>query len=353
MTGRPRSARGIDGAIEERIRAGTTPATRVLQDVAAADQARLGETGTLATAARLADDLVGLGPLAPLVGDDAVTDVLVNGDGRVWVDRGRGVQRSVEHDLDGPDAVRRLAVRLAGLAGRRLDEGQPWVDGLLDGGVRLHAILPPLAGDGAHVSLRIPRRMARTLADLAASGMMTLGQRDRLEDIVRARRSFVVTGGTGTGKTTLLAAMLALVPASERVLVVEDVAEIAVDHPHTVRLQARQANVEGVGRVDLVDLVRQALRMRPDRLVVGEVRGAEVRELLLALNTGHDGGCGTLHANRAADVPARFEALGALAGMDAHAVATQLRSAIEWVVHLRRGPGGRVVEAIEPLGGVA
>uniref|UniRef100_UPI0013B0554E ATPase, T2SS/T4P/T4SS family n=1 Tax=Janibacter anophelis TaxID=319054 RepID=UPI0013B0554E len=162
----------------------------------------------------------------------------------------------------------------------------------------------------------------------------------------------VVTGGTGTGKTTLLAALLAEVPADERLVVVEDVGEIQVGHPHVVRLQARSANTEGAGEVTMVDLVRQALRMRPDRLVVGEVRGAEVRDLLLALNTGHEGGCGTLHANRAEDVPSRLEALGALAGMSRDAVRAQVASALEVVVHLRREGGRRVVDSIGALPGV-
>jgi pilus assembly protein CpaF len=170
-----------------------------------------------------------------------------------------------------------------------------------------------------------------------------------LRGLVLARRSFVVAGGTGCGKTTLLAALMAEVPPAERIVVVEDVRELSIDHPHVVRLQGRAPNVEGRGGVTLVDLVRQALRMRPDRLVVGEVRGPEVREMLAALNTGHEGGCGTLHANAPADVPARFEALGALAGLGPEAVRAQLASAVEVVVHVESGAGGRVVASLSVL----
>jgi pilus assembly protein CpaF len=170
-----------------------------------------------------------------------------------------------------------------------------------------------------------------------------------LRRLVERRVSLLVTGGTGTGKTTLLGGLLAEVPAHERVVLVEDVRELAVDHPHVVRLQGRAANVEGRGEVTLVDLVRQALRMRPDRLVVGEVRGAEVRELLAALNTGHEGGCGTVHANSPEDVVARFEALGALAGLSRAAVHAQFASAVQAVVHVRRAPSGRTVESVSVL----
>lgn len=276
-----------------------------------------------------------LGPLATLVGQRDVTDVLINGDTGVWIDRGDGVERSgvLLHD---DRSVRRLAVRLAGLAGQRLDESSPWVDGLLPGGIRLHALLPPLVDGAAHVSLRIPRRRSPDLDQLRAWGTLDDHGLALVRAVVAARRSFVVTGGTGSGKTTLLAAMLADVPAHERIVVVEDVRELQVGHPHVVHLQGRTNNVEGRGGVTLTTLVRQSLRMRPDRLVVGEVRGAEVRELLGALNTGHEGGGGTLHANTAADLVVRMEALGALAGMSRDAVHAQLTSAIEVVLHVAR-----------------
>ncbi|GAA1174192.1 TadA family conjugal transfer-associated ATPase [Ornithinimicrobium humiphilum] len=296
-----------------------------------------------------------LGPLAAHLSDGRVTDILVNGAAGVWVDRGGGVE-PVESPLRDERTVRRLAVRLAGLAGQRLDDASPWVDGLLPGGIRLHAVLPPLVAGGAHVSLRVPRRAGPTLEDLRAWGALDAVALRVLEAVVAAKVSFVVSGGTGSGKTTVLAAMLARVPASERIAVVEDVRELRVDHPHVVHLQGRSNNVEGRGEVTLPTLVRQSLRMRPDRLVVGEVRGAEVRELLTALNTGHEGGCGTVHANAAADVVSRMEALGALAGLGPAAVHAQLASAIEVVLHVVRGRDGarRLAEVavLEPVTGV-
>lgn len=337
------------GAPDELIRRGATPSVPTIGQVARAESVRLGDRGVRRREHELRSALVGLGPLEPVVADPSVTDVLVNGDGQVWVDRGEGVERAPVVVGD-PVDVRRLATRLAGLAGRRLDDAQPWVDGLLPDGSRLHAVLPPLVVGGAHVSLRIPRHRHRDLDDLVGTGMLDDETAERLRQAVAQRRSVVVSGGTGTGKTTLLAAMLACVPADERILLVEDVAEMSVDHPHTVRLQSRSANTEGVGRVSLDELVRQALRMRPDRLVVGEVRGPEVRELLMALNTGHEGGCGTVHANAAVDVPARLEALGTLAGMAPEVTRAQVALAVDLVVHLRRGPRGRRVEEVVAMG---
>ncbi len=336
--------------LESTVIEGQGPTPAVIEGIAAAEGVLLGRDGARHRSRQLVADHLGLGPLEALVDDVSITDVLVNGDGSVWVDRGAGVTREPGAQLGDASSVRRLAVRLAGLAGRRLDDAQPWVDGLLPGGVRLHAVVPPLV-EGAHISLRLARQRSGGLDRLSEIGMLTDGQADLLRELVARRAAYVVTGGTGTGKTTLLAALLAEVPTDERLVVVEDVGEIRVEHPHVVRLQARAANTEGVGEVGMVTLVRQALRMRPDRLVVGEVRGAEVREMLLALNTGHEGGCGTLHANRAEDVPARFEALGALAGMSREAVQSQLRTALDVVVHLRRDDGRRQVSSITDLAG--
>ncbi len=298
-------------------------------------------------------ELSGAGPLQPLIADPDVTDILVNGVDGVWVDRGSGLQR-VSLDLGDASDVRRLAVRLAAVAGRRLDDASPWVDARLPGGARLHAVLPPVVQGAAHVSLRIPRRTALSLGDLVRAGTVAEDWAPVLHAVVASRVAYLVTGGTGAGKTTLLSALLALVPASERLVVVEDAAELFVDHPHLVRLEGRAANVEGSGLVAMTDLVRQALRMRPDRLVVGEVRGAEVRDLLAALNTGHEGGCGTVHANAGTDLPARLEALGALAGMGRAAVQAQAGSAIEAVIHVRRsGASRRVTELSAVVGGRA
>ncbi|MGL5859608.1 MAG: TadA family conjugal transfer-associated ATPase [Angustibacter sp.] len=285
-------------------------------------------------------DLIGLGPLEPLLADQTVTDVMVNGTHGVWIDRGDGLHQ-VDVDVGDEAAIRCLAVRLAAVAGRRLDAAVPFVDARLPGGVRLHAALPPLVLHGTHLSLRVPSRQRLSLTDLQERRTFPPAWEPVLRQLVLARCSFLVSGGTGTGKTTVLGALLGMVPSDERLVVVEDCAELLIDHPHVVQLEGRAPNVEGAGAVDLTGLVRQALRMRPDRLVVGEVRGAEVRELLAALNTGHEGGCGTIHANDAVELPARMEALGALAGMSRDAVHAQAAGAVQVVIHLRRWGGLR------------
>lgn len=338
----------MNGALWAQVAAGHAPTQARVAQVAASRRVVLGQYGVAAHEAELAAAVLGAGPLEPLLADPAVTDVLVNGTAGVWVDRGSGVE-PVPCEVGTAQDVRRLAVRLAGLAGRRLDDASPYVDGLLPGGVRLHAVLPPLVDGAAHVSLRVPRRRAPGLEDLAGLGCFPSAWAGLLRQVIAARVSFVISGGTGTGKTTLLAALLAEVDPAQRMVIVEDVRELLVAHPHVVRLQARPANVEGRGEVDLVAMTRQALRMRPDRLVVGEVRGAEVREMLAALNTGHEGGCSTVHANDAADVVSRFEALGVLAGLSPEAVRTQLASAVRVVIHLRRRGGVRQVAGIGVL----
>lgn len=284
-------------------------------------------------------EVLGAGPLATLLSDPEVTDVLVNGV-QVWVDRGAGLVR-VPLTLDSGDEVRRLAQRLATACGRRLDDSSPFVDARLTDGSRLHAVLPPIATNGPYLSLRTFRLRSRPLAELTPPHLTEL-----LHALVSAKLSLLISGGTGSGKTTLLNALLALVPARERIVVVEDAVELCPAHPHVVGLQARLANVEGAGAVHLADLVRQALRMRPDRLVVGEVRGIEVVDLLNALNTGHEGGATTLHANAAAEVPVRLEALGLMGGLPVDALRSQISAAIQIVVHLRRVAGGRELEEI-------
>ncbi|NBE95056.1 TadA family conjugal transfer-associated ATPase [Nonomuraea sp. KC401] len=322
-------------------RTGAEPSAAQVAVALRAEKSVYGDAEILAVARALCADLIGAGPLEPLLARPEVTDVLVNGPREVWVDEGGGLRRtSVAFSDDG--AVRRLAQRLAAAAGRRLDDACPHVDARLTGGVRLHAVLPPVASGGTCISLRLPPRRTFTLSDLVAAGTITPPAIPVLSAMVTARLAFLVTGGTGTGKTTLLSGLLSLADPGERLLLVEDSAELRPVHPHVVRLETRPANLEGAGGVGLRDLVRQALRMRPDRLVVGEVRGAEVVDLLAALNTGHEGGCGTLHANTAADVPPRIEALGCAAGLSREAVHSQLAAALDAVVHLTRDrPDGR------------
>lgn len=339
----------IRAAVWGQIRDGAAPTPETVDALASMDRLALGAGRVRQLQSELAAEVFGAGPLDTLLALTGVTDVLVNGTEGVWIDRGAGLQR-VPCEVGDQAAVRRLAVRLATTAGRRLDDTSPFVDGVLPGGVRLHAVLPPLVPDAAHISLRVPRRRTPTLEELHADSTLCRVGVDVLDQLVRARVAFVVSGGTGSGKTTLLGALLSRVPHQERIVVVEDVRELRIEHPHVIALQGRTPNVEGAGAVALEVLVRQSLRMRPDRLVVGEVRGAEVRELLSALNTRHEGGCGTVHANTAGDVLARFEALGALAGMSAHAVRSQLVSAVQVVVHLRREGSDRVVSEIGVIG---
>ncbi|MBO3740804.1 TadA family conjugal transfer-associated ATPase [Actinoplanes flavus] len=311
------------------------------------ETAVLGDTAVLRLAGRVRDELIGAGPLAPLLADPAVTDVLVNRL-NVWVDRGAGLERAAIRFGDG-DEVRRLAQRLVAACGRRLDDGQPFADARLPDGTRLHAVLPPVATDGPYLSLRTFRQRPFSLDDLVRHGTVPAAAAEVLAAVVAGRLAYLVTGGTGSGKTTLLATLLGLVPATERIVLVEDAAELRPVHPHVVALQARTANVEGAGAVGLTDLVRQALRMRPDRLVIGECRGAEIVDLLGALNTGHDGGAGTLHANAPGDVPARLEALGLLGGLPRAALHAQVVAALQVVLQVRRTGAGRVLESISVL----
>ena len=295
----------------------------------------VGDAMVLSVYESLRRDVVGAGPLEPLLRTPGVTDVLVNGPEQVHLDRGQGLEATGVRFAD-EAAVRRLAQRLAAQGGRRLDDATPYVDVRLRDGTRLHAVLAPLARPGTILSLRVPRREGFDLAALVSGEAL-----DLVRGVMEARLAFLISGGTGSGKTTLLAAMLSQIDPTERLVLVEDSSELRPMHPHVVGLEARPPNIEGAGEITVRTLVRQALRMRPDRLVVGEVRGGEVVELLAALNTGHEGGCGTLHANSAGDVPARVEALALAAGLGREAVHAQLASAVDVVLHVQRTTDGR------------
>lgn len=295
----------------------------------------VGDATVLAVYETLRRDVIGAGPLEPLLVLPGVTDVLVNGPGPVRIDRGGGVEET-DVVLPTEESCRRLAQRLVASGGRRLDDAAPWADVRLPDGTRCHALLAPLAQPGTAISLRVPRRGGFGLAELHAVGALTDAGLELVRRVVGARLAFLVTGGTGGGKTTLLSALLGAVDPTERIVVVEDAAELRPEHPQVVGLEARPANLEGTGAVVLRDLVRQALRMRPDRLVVGEVRDAAVVDLLAAMNTGHEGGCGTLHANSASDVPARVEALALSAGLAREAAHSQLVAGLDAVLHVRR-----------------
>ncbi|RGE19377.1 CpaF family protein [Leucobacter sp. wl10] len=289
-----------------------------------------------------------LGGLLPLLDDPELRDVLVqvrDGQGSLWLDRGGSMQEVTGWVADS-DSVHHLATELIAAGGRHLDELHPCADVSLGDGIRVHAVLPPIAAGGAAVSIRVPSVRPLDFGELVRGGLCDAAMAAALRGSVRARRNLLVTGGTGSGKTTVLAALLEAAPAHERILVIEDVGELRLRHPHVVSLEARQASAEGTGEVRLDRLLREALRMRPDRIVLGECRGAEISTLLGALNTGHDGSAGTLHANRIEDVPARLEALGALAGWSAEALARQAVSALHGVIHLeRRGGSPRIAAA--------
>ncbi|WP_157237058.1 TadA family conjugal transfer-associated ATPase [Promicromonospora sukumoe] len=353
MSGGVVNGRALETALLDDVRArlatGRTGAGAAVRD-AVRDSGRVLGSDALRDLERSARaELTGAGPLQPLLDAADVTDVLVNGPHDVWVERGAGLER-VPVGLGSTADVRALAVRLAALGGQRLDDACPTVDARLPDGTRLHAVLEPLAESGALISLRVLRTRAFTIDELVVGRALPRQWAGLLRALVRRRANVLISGGTGSGKTTLLAALLSLVPDDERVVTVEEARELRPAHPHVVHLAARRANVEGAGAVDLADLVRNALRMRPDRIVLGECRGAEVREVLMAMNTGHDGGFATLHANAVAVVPARLEALAGLAGMTREAVAAQAAGALDVVLHLRRRQGTRYLAEVGLVG---
>lgn len=301
---------------------------------------------------RVRTELAGAGiTIVPLLEELETTDVLVNGAGQVWVDRGRGLEKVpvADRQLQSEAGVRALAVRLAASCGQRLDDASPIVDGTFASGIRLHAVLPPIAAEGTLISLRKHRQQRLELGDLLANNSIHPQLEKLLRQLVEQRANVIISGATGAGKTTFLNAMLSLVPAEERILIIEEAAELRPAHPHVVHLQVRHANVQGAGAISMSALVRAAMRMRPDRLVLGECRGAEVRDVLGALNTGHEGGWATIHANSALDVPARLVALGALADMQEATVAAQAAAALDAVIHIRRGGARRYISQIAVL----
>lgn len=336
-------------SVRSAVMAETGPVTpsRVAAAVQSSGQL-LGTAGTLDAVERIRAELNGLGPLQPLVKDPSVTDIFVNGTDSVWVDAGAGPEPAGV-GFDSESQVRALATRLVAAGGRRLDDGSPCVDVRLEGGYRIHAVLPPISTAGTLLSIRIGRAEVFSLNELMAAGTVSSPMADLLRQLIDARLNFLISGATGSGKTTLLSSLLSLCDPADRLVLIEDAAELNPRHGHLVGMQSRHGNLEGSGIVDLAELVRQALRMRPDRLIVGECRGAEVRELLAAMNTGHSGGGGTIHANTARSVPARLAALGALAGMSREAVALQTVSAVDAIVHVERSSGGRKVSEVAIL----
>jgi pilus assembly protein CpaF len=302
----------------------------------------------------LLDDALGLGPLEPLLGDPTITEIMVNGPTQIYVERSGRLVRT-DRVFASSAALRAAIDRIVAAVGRRVDETQPLVDARLPGGARVHAVLPPLAIDGPVLTVRKFAPVLLTPYDLVRLGTLDARMAAFLEACVVARRSLLIAGGTGSGKTTTLNLLAAHVPPGERIVTIEDAAELRLPQPHVIRLEARPPNVEGTGAVSIRELVRNALRMRPDRIVVGEVRGGEALDMLQAMNTGHDGSLTTVHANGVRDALARVETLALMAGLDLplRAVRDQVASAVEIIVHqARRFDGRRLVTAISEVAGM-
>src|SRR6195952_2832575 len=339
------AAQHADGDLHERIRELVDREAGPLDDDA---RARL--------VARVAERSFGLGPLEPLLGDPTVDEVMVNGPGQVWVERdGRIEQTSAR--FAGESDLRHAIERILAPLGRRVDEAEPLCDARLPDGSRVNVVIPPLALGGPCLTIRRFRRSALTPDELVACGSWTAPLRDFLAQAVRARLNILVTGGTGSGKTTTLNALSSFVPGDERIVTIEDTAELRLQQPHVVRLEARPPSVEGRGEVTIRRLVRNALRMRPDRIVVGEVRGAEALDMLAAMTTGHEGSLSTVHAGSPAEALRRLETLALMAGVGLPygAVREQVADALDLVVHQARLADGtrRVGAGAEGVRGAA
>ena len=311
-------------------------------DLVAAEAAVLSEEDRGAVVAQIMRDTVGLGPLEDLLADPLVEEVMVNGPGSVYVER-RGRIEPTTVAFGDEEELRNAIERILAPLGRRIDELSPMVDARLVDGSRVNVVIPPLAIDGPALSIRRFGVSRPTPQQLVEMGTLTGAQLECLADAVRARRSILISGGTGSGKTTLLNALSSFISGSERVVTIEDAAELRLQQPHVVRLESRPAGVEGRGEVTVRDLLRNALRMRPDRIVIGEVRGAEALDLLTALNTGHAGALSTVHANSPADALSRIETLALMAGVGLphDAIADQVRRGLDLVVQLERMDDGR------------
>lgn len=356
----------MDGALVEHVRARLVRETLIAPEAASAetlseivDEILEDERRIIPAAEREAivqavvDETLGLGPLERLFRDPAVTEVMVNGPHAVFVER-RGLIEPVDVRFADNAHVLHVIDRILSPLGRRVDEGSPMVDARLPDGSRVNAIIPPLALDGPVLTVRRFRAEPLTGEDLVELGTLTPEMLDLVRDAVRARRNVLVAGGTGTGKTTTLAALASAIPPAERVVTIEDAAELRLPLPHVVRLESRPASLEGSGAVPIRSLVRNALRMRPDRIVVGEVRGGEALDLLQALSTGHEGSLSTVHASSPSDAIRRLTTLALMGDIDLpyRAVAEQVAHAIDLIVHQARLADGarRVVEiaAVRP-----
>jgi pilus assembly protein CpaF len=361
MDARERHIEELAGSLRARLierrrtaaASGETATADLTTEVAALvdeEAALLGEADREALAARIVRDTVGLGPLEDLLADPRVEEVMVNGPERVYVERA-GTIEATAVSFESEEALRNAIERILSPLGRRIDELSPMVDARLGDGSRVNVVIPPLSIDGPVVSIRRFGARRPGPDELVELGTLSPAGRRRLEEAVAGRRSILISGGTGSGKTTLLNAISSFIAPGERVVTIEDAAELRLQQPHVVRLESRPASVEGRGEVTIRDLLRNALRMRPDRIVIGEVRGAEALDLLTALNTGHDGALSTVHANSPADAIARVETLALMAGVGLphEAIAEQARRGLDLVVQIERRSDGsrRVIEIAE------
>lgn len=312
-----------------------------LAEIVAAEQLAM----STAERNRLIDDIgadvLGLGPLEPLLNDPSVTEVMVNRFDQIYVER-HGKLMETSHRFTGEPQLRRVIERIVSRVGRRIDESSPLVDARLDDGSRVNAIIPPLAVNGSSLTIRKFAGTPYTIDDLVGFGTLTREVATVLDAAVRAKLNIIVSGGTGTGKTTLLNVISAFIPSDERIVTIEDAVELQLQQQHVVRLESRPPNIEGRGEITIRDLVRNSLRMRPDRIVVGEVRGAESLDMLQAMNTGHEGSISTVHANSPRDAISRLETLVLMAGMDLplRAIREQIASAVDIIVQIGRQKDG-------------
>ncbi len=312
-----------------------------LQEVLAAEETPLSVADRARIAQDVADDILGYGPLEPYLRDSDVTEIMVNGPADIWVERGGRLFRT-DANFSDESHVRRTIDKIVGQVGRRIDESSPMVDARLPDGSRVNAVIPPLAVDGSLLTIRKFAADPYTVDDLVGFGTMTRTVADLLQACVQGRLNILVSGGTGAGKTTTLNVLSSFIPADERVITIEDAAELQLMQEHVLRLESRPPNIEGKGEVRIRDLVRNALRMRPDRIVVGEIRDAAALDMLQAMNTGHEGSICTVHSNTPRDALSRVETMVLMAGMDLpiRAIREQVASAIDLIVHLARFKDG-------------
>lgn len=342
---RPAIRRSVQESIAARCSAGNSPGTLevrgLVSETIVAEHPHLSEGEAAALAVELADELSGLGPLQRFLEDSSVTEVMVNGPHEIWIESGGSLHRTTA-SFDDTQSLRHLIERTVGPLGLRVDDSYPIADARLADGSRFHAVLPPVARNGPIVTIRKFSERAFALDDLVAAGAVTSDAAEFLSAAVKARANMVISGGTSSGKTSLLNALSAEIPAGERLITVEDAAELQLCQPHVVSLEARPPNVDGSGSIGIRDLVRAALRMRPDRIIVGEVRGGEALDMIQAMNTGHEGSLTTVHANSARDLMFRLEAMVLMAdlGLAAEVVRNQIAASVDLVVQLTRFANG-------------